>query len=390
MIVIPINVTHVSGGTGPWTFTFASTNPNVTFDNPTGTVPFVGGAYIASTNVLYSNQSDIGVGTVSCTFVDTTSGCSKTLTPLIIDNPCNIQSTISNNGEFVFVATTTGGSGSYTYDWVYDTQIFEPNMDTNLNDNVLSLKIKKLTNQPVSTLIQVLITDGNGCTLSKSYSYTFCYPTTNTPNIPLVCNTTNPTGCSLSNVKSSLSNFDLKPFVVTCSNQTIDWTKTTFNIPVEYCVYHVGNGILNIASSKNIGFSAIIGYTVITTSGLQASGQMVINTPICASKTSLYGRNTTIQLIAGDVVGTDKLIEVESRVAGTPNWATFTFTNTPSWGTVTLNANRQIVYDITNITTTPNVPDIIKWSLQDYSGNQINITDTVLRDILPVQPLLPK
>lgn len=32
MIVIPINVTHVSGGTGPWTFTFASTNPNVTFE----------------------------------------------------------------------------------------------------------------------------------------------------------------------------------------------------------------------------------------------------------------------------------------------------------------------------------------------------------------------
>jgi hypothetical protein len=153
---------------------------------------------------------------------------------------------------------------------------------------------------------------------------------------------------------------------------------------LEYCVVHNGNGLISLASTKNIGFTAIIKYHIVTTSGLQAFGSLSVNSPICAERVGFVGTPTTIQLISGDIIGTQKLIPVEARVGGTPNWSTFTFLNVPSWGTVTFNGDREIVYTITNILTTPTIPDTIKWSLQDDSGNQINITDTVLRDILAV------
>jgi hypothetical protein len=278
------------------------------------------------------------------------------------------------------VATTTGGSGSYTYEWNYDTGLFEPN-DSDLTDNALSLKLKKIAFPPLSSNISVLITDGNGCTLQKNYLYNFCYPTITRATVPLVCTSESVRGCTLT-VASAAFNYDLKPLVNVCANQVIDWTKLTLNTPTQFCVNHLGGGIINIASSSVNGLSGIINYTVITTSGLQSTGQLIVNAPICTLRPQFAGVPTTIQLKAGDVIGTDKLINVEQRIAGTPNWSTFAFTNTPTWGTVTLNGNREIVYDITNILTTPTVPDVIKWTLQDYSGNQINITDTVLRDIL--------
>ena len=381
MIIVPINVDLVSGGNAPYTFTFTSSDDNITFSNVAGTAALIGGVYTAITDVIYPDQTYFGA-TISCTFVDT-NGCSKTLTPLVVSNPCTMQSTISTNGEFVFVANTTGGSGSYTYEWIYDTDLFEPNNDTDLTDNILSLKLKEISSPPVTSNIQVLIKDSNGCTLTKNYVYSFCYPTIAHSRITLSCRS-RVTGCSLLNIKSGIAGLDLKEFVTTCTNQTIDWNTLSFSVPVNFCVEHIGNGIVNMASSNNFGITVVLNYTVSTTSGLQSSGGITVNVPICAERITFSGVPTTIQLVDGDIVGTEKSIVVEQRVSETPNWSTFTFTNTPTWGTVTLNGNREIVYEITDIATTPTIPDVIKWSMQDYSGNQINITDTVLRDIIAV------
>lgn len=383
MITIPISVSKGSGGTAPFTYTFTSSDTNVTFSESTGTAPLVTGTYTASTDVLYPDQTYISTTTIGCTFVDA-NGCTQTLSSLVIADPCTLQSTITSNGDYTFIVTTTGGSGSYTYEWNFDEDLFSLNDDSS-TDNILSLNLDNIDHSPISTNINVLITDSQGCTLLKTYQHTFCYPTVSSVSIPLVCNGRNPTGCSLINQKSSYSNFNLKTLVAPCTNQVIDWSTLTYNRPVNMCIYHIGNGIINIASS-NEGVSTLINYNVYTTKGLPTSGKITVIQPACTNRTSLSGSSDTIQLTIEDIVSDTKTSSVDSRVAGNPNWSTFTFTNTPSFGTVVFNGNRDIVYTITDVATTPTIPDVITWSLQDDDGNQINITDTVLRNriALPV------
>ena len=385
MITIPISV-QISGGTAPYLFTFASTNSNVTFSNITGTAILSTGSYYASTDVLYPLQSQIATTTISCTFTDA-NGCSKVLSPVTISNPCTLQSTISTNGEFVFVATTTGGSGDYSYEWNYDSGLFSKAPgDVYALDNYLSLTLNSLTPIPTSTVITVLITDANNCTLFKSYTYTFCKPSTNkTRRIGLVCDTTEVVGCSFT--ASQYRNLSLTQDWNVCSNQVLDWSTASFNVPVGLCVIHDGLGKITISSSLTTSQTKDITYTVKTTSGItSAVATITVTIPECAleGRPSFSGVPTSIQLVSGDIIGTVKVIPVESRVSGNPDWSTFVFTNTPSWGTVLFNGNREITYTITDIATTPTIPDVIKWSLNDYSGGQINITDTVYRDTMAV------
>lgn len=381
MITIPISITVDSGGTAPYNFTFLSNDSNVTFDNASVTAIFTSGKYRASTNVLYPDQSYISTTTISATVTDG-NGCEQTISPIVINNPCNLQSTIVNNGEFVFVAATSGGSGSYTYEWIYDDELFEPNQDIDLTDKSLSLKLKTGVSIPVSTPINVYITDSNGCTLYKTFTYTFCKPTVQPGNLDLVCTGVSVLGCPLEGTYSTYRNYDLKPLITLCSNQVINWDTLSFTVPDQYCAVHHGNGIISIGSSKNIGFTALIYFNVKTTSGILVENYLTVNTPICSLRTNFSGTPTTFQITADYAVSDTVVLDVEPRVSGTPDWSTFTITNTPSWGTVILNGARQLVYTITDLTTTPAVPDVIKWSLQDTNGNQINITDTLLRDVI--------
>lgn len=383
MITIPVTV-EITGGQAPYTFVFNSSNSNITFSNVTGTALAVSNTtYAAQTDVQYLTQGDIG-SVVTVTFTDA-NGCSTVLNPVVVSNPCTMQSTLSNNGEFVFVATTTGGSGGYTYNWTYNTALFEKaSNDSSNTDNYLSLVIKEGAIIPASALIAVTITDTNNCTLYKTIVYNFCRPNLQTQTFSLVCDVTPVTSCS--NVVSQKRNIDLKPNMKVCTGQTIDWSTLNFNIPTGLCVEHLGNGIINVASSLGAQTSNIT-YTVRSTSGiLSSTGTLVVTTPECAEGTgnrnSFTGVPQTIQLTIEDVVSDTRLLNVESRVAGTPDWSTFAFVGSPTWGTVVLNGNRDIVYTITDVATTPTIPDTITWTLNDYNGNQINITDTILRNRL--------
>jgi hypothetical protein len=127
-------------------------------------------------------------------------------------------------------------------------------------------------------------------------------------------------------------------------------------------------------------------YRVRTTNGItSAYSTITITIPVCATAEKIFsGVPMTIQLTAEDNVSDKKTLPVEQRVGGNPDWSTFNFLNTPTWGTVIFNASREIKYTITDNTTSTSTPDVIKWSLQDSQGNQINITDTVMRDAVPV------
>lgn len=380
MIKIPISAS-ISGGTAPYTFTFSSSNTCVSFGRASATASVSNGTYYATTDVIYPDETCIEESLIYITFVDA-NGCSK-VKLLTVENPCTLTNSISTNGEFVFVATTTGGSPNYTYQWTYNTDLWEKAAgDTSDTDNYLSLKLKS-SSTPTSTPITCVVTDSNGCTEYASYAYSFCKPTLLPVTMTLSCQGTSTCTGSV----TSYANFDLTRHVTPCSNQVIDWTKLQFSGLSDVCIINNGDGTITVGSTTNVASTKIINWAVTTTNGIVSEfNTMTISIVACVGKTSFSATPSIIQLTIADVIGTDKLLPVEPRVGGTPNWATFAFVGSPTWGTVTLNGNREIVYDITNVATTPTIPDTISWTMQDYSGNQVNITDTVLRNriALPV------
>lgn len=372
----------VPKGDAPYTFVYSSNNPAcVTFDNVTGICHFDGTHYVASTNINYLNPSCFGTSLITCVITDA-NGCSVTKSPLVINDPCNMQASISNNGEFVFVATVTGGLPNYTFQWTYDTSLWEKTPSDNVvDDNYLSLKLKPSGPTPISTPISCVITDSQGCTKSVSFAYSFCKPTAKDVRVGLSCQ--HIPQCA--NSVTAYTNLNLVKAISTCANQTIDWSKLQFSGLPDICIINNNDGTISIGSTTTTPSTKVINWAAMTTSGILSNyGKIIISITNCTEKQPLSGVPTSIQLTAEDPVSDVKYIPVDVRVAGTPDWSTFTFTNTPSFGTVTFNADREIEYTIADLTTTPSIPDIIKWSLNDYSGNQINITDVVNRDVIAV------
>ena len=371
-------------GTAPYTFVFSGNNTCATFTSPTGTCAIIDDYYTALTDVVYTNEACISSTIVTCQITDA-NGCTQTKSPVVVNNPCTIVNTISTNGDYVFVASTSGGSGSYTYSWTYNTNIFEPYQDTTPTDNYLSLKLKANAFIPSSTTtISVLVTDTNGCTESTSYLHTFCQPTaSNVRSIPLVCDATTLTGCS--NTVSQYLNYSISEYVVPCAGQTINWSSLEFSIPASTCIVNHNNGTISISSSSTVGETKIAKYRVKTTTGIPSNwADLIFIVPECTDPSEFVGVPTSTQVNATNIVTDTLVTSAQSRVSTGADWSTFTLNNVPAFGTATLNANREIVYTIADIATTPAVPDVIKWSVQDTNGNQVNITDVVFRDALPV------
>ena len=207
MITISIDPVKPSGGTAPYKFTYSSTDTTVTFSNVTGTAVLVGTEYQCPTDAIYLTQSSIDTAIIQCVVTDA-NGCTSTFSPVAVNNPCNIQNTISTNGDFVFVATTTGGSGTYTYQWIYDTGIFEEVGNIDETDNQISFNL--LSTNATSTLIYCVVTDSEGCSVTSTYSFNLCRPSwLATRGVTLYCvRNVTMTGCSITPT-SLYNNFPL-------------------------------------------------------------------------------------------------------------------------------------------------------------------------------------
>lgn len=384
MILVKDIEKKISGGTAPYTFTFEADDSCVAFSNAQGTISSTdsGGNYTAKTNISFANEACIGTAVITVTFEDA-NGCS--ISEIVqVSNPCTLVNSISNNEEFVFVSNTTGGSGSYTYQWNYDNLVFDTSRDTDATDSILALSLKS-GYYPTTTTISVKVTDDiTGCEEYTSYSYTFCIPDAGQGHAVLVCNATAVTGCASTPV-SSYINYDISRIISTsCAGQVIDYSHLEIALPLGICVVNNGNGTINIVSTLS-SVTKTINYRISSTTGVHSEwNSIIVTVPLCAKKSALSGTPLTIQLTADDIVTDVKLLPVEPRVYSnsTIDWSTFTITNTPSWGTATFNGDREIEYEITDITTTTSIPDVIKWSVQTTDGAQINITDTVLRDVI--------
>lgn len=382
MITLPIDPVKPSGGTAPYTFVYSSTDTTVTFSNATGTAALVGTEYQCQSNVTYQTQSSIDTAIIQCIVTDA-NGCTSTFSPVVVPNPCNLQNTISTNGDFVFVAATTGGSGTYSYEWIYDDNIFQENGNVDQFDNQISFDL--INTPPASSLVTCVVTDTYGCSVKSSLSYSFCKPSWDrTPGVNLYCTTTPAfKGCSLTPA-SVYNGFSLSNIVNVCANQIIDWSTLEFSLPSSLCIVNNGDGTINVVSSKVVGVSYLITVSVKTTSGIKSQDLFLpINAPTCSVNTVIDAVNSSTQITAANSVGNVLNLDTSNKVSGDNiDWATLQITTSPTFGTAAINPNGDILYTISDLVTTPSVPDIIKWSINSTTGYTAYGTDTILRDAI--------
>lgn len=386
MITLTIQATVTSGTTHnpPYTCVFAQTGTCITFENPiVENIYAVDNVYTATTTATFLDENCFNDSIITATFTDV-NGCSNTGT-ISVSNPCaTLNTTISENNEFVFVANTTGGSPSYTYNWNYDTTIFDTQSDSNPTDNILSLNLITTT-IPDNTIIQCTVTDNNNCTRTVDYTYNFCQPSWGTiknNTIPLICDATAISNCSITPV-SQRRRWFLGNIINVCSGQEIDWSTLNITHPTNLCIINDGGGFITIGSNSTNGTSSPITITVKTTSGIISEElNLIVSSPVCAARSSVYAIGDTTQLTANDLVGNIITLDTSNRISGSPDWSTMTITTNPVFGTASINPNGDILYTITDITTTPNIPDIIKWSVQSTTGETVFATETILRDII--------
>ena len=87
-------------------------------------------------------------------------------------------------------------------------------------------------------------------------------------------------------------------------------------------------------------------------------------------------------LLQTNPIGIPINLDTSNRIAGDADYSTMVITAAPTFGTAVINANGDIIYTPTDITTTPTIPDRIKWSIQSNSGKTSFVTETILRDII--------
>ena len=364
-------------GTPPFTFVFSSDNPScVSFTNEAGTMEFIGNDYYAVTDIHYANEGCISNSIVSCTVTDA-NGCVDVRTPLTINDPCGITASITNNGDLKFSAVVTGNNGTVTYDWSYDGNIF----DEVYSGPSLALKLRDKAEPPTSTLISLIVKDSLGCSTSASYTYAFCFPKILNAGLNLACFGIPECAGSIAGYKK----FSLDKITTPCAGQTIDWDTLEIIASANICVIHDGNGKLNFGSSVTTGFTDVVQVRVRTTNGVPSNwASITVTVPTCEIVGKPIGASQkTIELTYDHSVGSEIILPVDERVGGEEvDFSTIQIISNPSFGSATILPDGSIKYTVNDLSTTPTVPDTIKWSIQDKKGNQKVITDTIIRDVV--------
>lgn len=353
-----------------YTYSFTKNSDCLTIDNASGNTN-------GEISVDFTFEDEACIETVEVVLVvQDLNGCVKSI-PVVLVNPCTLSiSTIQNNG-FQFSVSVTGGTPNYTYAWSYDQDIFNL-VDSNSTDSLLELSYNPKVNPvPLSTNISVVVTDSFGCTITQSKSITFDVPVARNQNFILNCSTTNP--CNTTHY--AVLNLSVY------STEGVDWTSLVVNGPT--CVQNLGNGQIRIGI--NSATTGVVGlqynYTVKNVLGIISNTGILYATVLPCSRSGREGYITSyssqIQIIATDVVTDIKTIDVEGKINSNPavDWSTFQFLNTPTYGTVTLNGDREIEYEITSLADVGTI-DTIKWSVENTNGDLLTITEVVNRDII--------
>lgn len=235
----------ISNGTAPYTYTWLTNNPCVKFNKLTGTSP----NGIIMTNICFSDE-DCLTNSVIQLHVKDSVNCEKTFA-ISKTNPCTefaIEPIVLETNDMVFSYTAVASNGNppFTYDWIYDTSVFQLNkqLGNRLDLNLVNPMFNETTN------VTVIMTDANGCTRLQTYSYTFCQA---------IANNITYQGCienNLVTLNGRLISLSL------CNSVSIDWSTLQFSLPTGVTITPTGytstQAVLNISVHTNVNSDTTI------------------------------------------------------------------------------------------------------------------------------------
>lgn len=377
----------LNNGEAPYSYEMYSDSSCVSFLSGTGVTDNTGKF---SPTVRWTSPSCIDTAVIGVRGVDE-NGCEFDI-ELTLDDPCDILSVnpIFASDNFTFSVSASSPSSTLSFEWTYDTGIFDLNSKSDgTHTSTITLSPKSSSSYPASSQVSVTVRDSNGCFETVSTVTEICVPTALDIEVNLYEQGTGPTSvfegptfnlrpltgcsdiqtdyCSLSvNTPSSVDFLHLTP------SNTLGADCTTFQVTVPRSVY------------DNDGPVLIFPYTLETTDGRRSNtANIIVRLNTNAGEKTIVGLNTSYRLDCNATPG--DVVEIPINLTTTPgtviDWSSWQLVQppTPKSSSIslatTLDGDRVLRYTVPN----PVEQDVFSWSIADTNGNYATaITTTVI------------
>ena len=383
---------------GPYSYVWTINTPAsscVSMSNTSGTIVDPATENITNTFTFF-NETCLNDTTVSVTVTYNEGKCSTTI-DVPITNPCSSISlgTISHSSPYVFTIAVTGGTAPYTYNWVYDTSLFN---DTSAEQNAETLTLTPINSANPTTdfVIGVNVTDANGCQRYTQRQIITCAPSVPTEVVQLQCVSGG----------DRVGNICIVPDV--CPNTTIDWTTFTLtsHIP-NFSVTDLGDScgdgrLFRITANSNVtgNTSYNLTYTVTDSYGATSNeGTLHVSVPNCSSTEPITILNSPpVQIDCSYSAGSTYYIGPMDDYVVSDNpvdWSTLLFIDTSTGATTagpfTTAGGATVTFNQTTLKFEYVIPagatsDFFQWTVCD---NQGNCAVSTLATIILVCPPMP-
>lgn len=318
---------------------------------------------------------------------------------LVVENACGRVETIrfkptnncsgwtvnlTDDNQFNFQAVVTG-TGSYDYQWAYNTSVFELSPTDDSANGFLSLQLKNGEPLSNSESLTLTVTDSLGCTQQLQHTFSVCQPQGSNMNLAMSCGTFTEPIRGTSGVINRSTPVVMATFLA-CANRVLDWKSLQFsNVPANIFPIHFSNGqfIVYANSQYNNQNSILIKARVKDDLGVWSEYINIgIAIPSCLEKSSPVTIDTSYVFKPGEAAVSAvvyKALEDNIATDETLDWSTFTFVAgagqtlvsatslTTANASVVLGVDRRLKYTVASVPTDTRA-DTVKWRVSTLSG----------------------
>jgi len=368
-------ILKINNGSAPYTYTVLPSNC-ISVSSLTGVLNE------NEAKLLTFNIDEGCSPTITISVVDS-NGCPNTLQYSFTNVCSNLALTLSQS-NYTFIATASGGSGVYTYQWIYDTAKFTANNDTNS-----SIVLTPIGTQVTNT-VTCIVTDSNECTKLSQITFQPCKGTLVGALSETYCTTDAYVSevIELKYIGCDYPNWDKLVFVGIDGLSGVNWTYNVVNSTSTSIFVRFTFPKKEITTVPNV--VKIIGTVTNSYNIISNSAEIKINISECAAFQGVVTGIGTVQKIGqGTQVGQRFLKPLADYITSTYplDWDSFTFIAstgqtfnnkidmTVQAGNLYLTTNHEILFEIFN-TPTRDV-EIVKWTIEDIYGTISNTVQEI-------------
>lgn len=387
MLTISSFTYKATTGVAPYTYSWTSSNPCISFSQDKGVFDL---SFTTDIFAAVDGCVNYGMDYNTLTLVDA-NGC-KTEHLLYPTNPCatlNSTSIISSNGGLTHTVTPSGGMAPYSYQWTTsDTEYTKLDVPTGGDGSKVNMSIIKYAAIPRnwSVKLTVVITDAKGCTKTVERRVGLCGPVIRDVFADANCL---PKKKSVSFKSAAEREFTTPPIqfrAEICGNCDISWDKTEFyppnpNITIEVYDNPIRFKFNGIKSSDFKNGVLTIPYTVTDCNSVEsAQANLILTQGPCFEE--LDGCPLIVNNLCTSSCEDLLNIDLEGLIVS-PNCCD---DNDIDWGSlqvdpltptdpsiVTINGlKHSLLFDRKTALYSPGAPpksDVIFWSIKDRKGN---------------------